>query len=462
MAVTSVLDQLSALPSMASVPRAQLEWLVAHGRVLRFDAGDVMFSKSHPPPGMYVVLSGRFSITVERGGVTSVIRRFEAGGLAGHLPYSRMTAPPGDVVADEPVDMLLIASDDIGEMTARCYDFTALCVHEMVDRARAFKSDDLHREKMASLGRLSAGLAHELNNPSSAIVRSAKEMDACRQEVADAARALGAASLGGAQLEAVGALEAAAASAGPPRSSLEQSDREDAIARWLDDHGVEASLALPLAGTALELAALDRADGSLARDQLAAALRHVAANAAARQLTDEIAHAATRIHTLVAAVKKHTHMDRAPIVEAVHLHGHLTDTLTLVAGKARGKTVTLELQVEPDLPPVRGVVGELNEVWLNLVDNAIDAVRETGRIAVTARRERDAVVVRVIDDGAGIAEGDRARVFEPFFTTKPVGQGAGLGLDVVQGIVRSHGGSVDLQSMPGRTEFRVSLPIFGR
>jgi signal transduction histidine kinase len=456
------LDQLSALASLASVPRQQLEWLVAHGEVRRVEAGQVAFPKAEPLPGLFVVLSGRLSIRVSKGGMTRVVKETQAGEISGHLPYSRMTTPPNDVVADEPTEMLVISGEHELEMTQQCYDFTALCVHEMVDRARAFKSDDLQREQLASLGRLSAGLAHELNNPSSAVERSSKEMDACRLEVAAAARVLGSTGLSAEQSAAVAAFETAASkAAGGTRSALEAADHEDAISDWLADRGLAQAVAEPLASTAVTMADLDQLDAALNRTQLMAALRYVAANVTADHLTGEIVNAATRIHLLVAAIKKYTHMDRAPVADTVHLEESLSDTVMLTKGKARAKSVTLDLDVEADLPSVRGVVGELNEVWMQLVDNAIDAAPESGSVLVKAALEQGSVVVRVRDNGAGIPDADRGRIFEPFFTTKPVGQGSGLGLDVVQGIVRSHGGSVEVNFRPGCTEFRVSLPAVG-
>jgi signal transduction histidine kinase len=456
----SLVQRLAALPTLASIPRAQLEWLAAHGDVQRFNPGDVLFVKGQSViADLWIVLSGQFSIRVDRGGISRTVREWRPGAVSGYLPYSRLTKSIGDIFADEPLEVLAIPNDDVRQMTRECYEFTELCVHEMLDRARQFKIDDLQREKLASLGVLSAGVAHELNNPSSALARSAKELAACRAELVDAARELGIAGLSPPQRAAVQALEQAGdTGAADLRAPLDRADREDVITDWLDAHRINPALADPLARSTITVPQLDAAVAVLAAPRLALALRYVAADLTARRLTTEIEKAAERIHVLVAAVKKHTHMDRAPALDAIRLEESLSDTLMLIGSKARNKSITLELKVDVGLPAVQGVVGELGQVWLNLIDNAIDAAPEGGHVTVTAGRERTSAIVRVIDDGGGIAAADRDRIFEPFFTTKPVGQGSGLGLDVVKSIVRAHRGSVEVTSRPGHTEFRVCLP----
>jgi signal transduction histidine kinase len=361
-------------------------------------------------------------------------------------------------VADERTEILLIAGSSVRELARQCYDLTALCVHQMVDRTRLFKSDDLQREKMASLGRLAAGLAHELSNPSAAAARSARLMDGCRREVVAATRTLCAAGLTGDQLAVVEGLEAQAAVEPVARSPLEAADREDEVIEWLERRRLDPALAESLASGSVTAGDLETLASALPVDSVPAAVSYVAASTMSSRLTREIAHATQRIDVLVSAVRRHTHMDRAPLVDAVDVHSTLADTLTLADSKARAQTISLALHVEPDLPAVRGDAGQLNDVWMQLVDNAIDSTSSGGRVTVSARRRGDDVVVCVTDDGPGIPKEDQTRVFEPFFTTKPVGQGAGLGLDVVQRVVRSHGGLVELSSQPGRTEFRVTLP----
>ena len=456
-----LIERLAALPTLASVPREQLEWLAAHGEVLNFQPGESLFTKGQSViADLWIVLAGRFSIRLERGGMARVVKEWKRGDLSGYLPYSRMSTAPGAVTVEEPLEVLRIANADVRQMTRDCYEFTALCVHEMLDRARQFKSEDLLVQKLASLGVLSAGIAHELNNPSSAVARSAKELEQARAEVVSAARALGAAHLSERQQAAIDVLDHSEDTAAADlRSPLDRADREDAIAEWLDSRGVDPGLAEPLAHTTVTTAQLDAAAGALDGGKLVLGLRYVAANLTARRLTGEIVKAAERIHELAARVKKQTHMDRAPVVDAILLEESLADTLALIGSKARSKAVTLELKVEPNLPRLQGVLGELNQVWLNLIDNAIDAAPEGGHVTVAAGHERDSIVVRVIDDGPGIAAADRDQIFDQFYTTKPVGKGTGLGLPTAQTIVVSHRGTIQVETRPGRTEFRVCLPV---
>jgi len=192
-----------------------------------------------------------------------------------------------------------------------------------------------------------------------------------------------------------------------------------------------------------------------------ATVRWVAAGCTVRGLARDIERAASRVHALVTAVKGFTYMDHATAPEPVDVAKGLTDTLAVMAAKARGKSVSVTLKLPTDLPRVRGFGGELNQVWANLVDNALDAVSQGGRVMVTARTEGHKVVVSVIDDGPGIPADVKNRIFDPFFTTKPIGKGTGLGLDIVRRLVHQNDGLIDVESVPGRTEFRVALPVVG-
>jgi signal transduction histidine kinase len=457
---SDLVSRLAAHRTLGAAPRHELEWMAAHGRLRRVSAGDVLAPKGESIDTLHVVLSGRYSIWANRGTGPRKVMEWRGGDVTGLLPYSRMSRAPGDVIAEEPTEILDLHRDYFPALIRECQEVTAILVHVMLDRARHFTSTGLQAEKMVSLGNLAAGLAHELNNPASAVVRSAKGMAECLVEAEKTSLELGAARLPPAQLAAIDQLrhlcvDAVARSARP---ALEQADREETIAAWLDEHGVALAAAQALADSAVTLAALDRAAALLDRPTLDLGLRWVAANCTAQMLVADIEVAATRIHGLVAAVKGFTHMDQASVPGLIDIRQGLADTVTVLRAKARSKGVSVDLAVEPDLPAVEGFAGELNQVWLNLIDNALDAVAERGRVEVTAGRVRSSLVVRVIDNGPGIPPEILDRIFDPFFTTKPVGHGTGLGLDIAQRLVRRHEGEIDVESRPGRTEFRVTLP----
>jgi len=236
-------------------------------------------------------------------------------------------------------------------------------------------------------------------------------------------------------------------------------EREDAIADWLADHGVDGDVAGPLAETSVTLATLDQAAIALSGPLLSAVLRWAAAGCLVRGLAGEIQDAATRISGIVAAIKGFTHMDQATVAEPVDLQQGLSNTVAVLKSKARAKSVAVTVSVAANTPRVLGFIGELNQIWANLIDNALDAVPESGHVDITVRTERQRVVVSVIDDGPGIPVEIRERLFDPFFTTKPVGKGTGLGLDIVRRLVIHNAGEIDFETAPGRTEFRVWLPV---
>ena len=458
---TDLVDRLAEHKTLGKAPREELAWLASHGSLRQLDAGQVLSSKGAKVEGLFVVLSGRVAIFVDRGAGLHKIMEWREGDVAGLLPYSRLVSPPGDSVAQEPSTILAVHRDDLRAMIRECHEVTSILVHTMVDRARAFTSSDLHDEKMVSLGKLSAGLAHELNNPASAIERSAALLKNRLEDAERATRALGASRLTDLELAAVDAMRDSCAFTRLQgvRSPIEQAEREQAIADWLTDHDLDAATTEALSETAVTLEALDLLAGAVEGPTLNAVLRWAAEQCSLRSLASEIQEAAVHISGLVTAIKGFTHMDQATVAEPVDLTRSLDNTVTVLKSKARAKSAAVVVNVEPGLPRVRGFVGELNQIWGNLIDNALDAVPASGRVEVLANREQQRVVVRIVDNGPGIPAQIRERIFDPFFTTKSVGQGTGLGLDIVRRLVRHNDGEIAVESQPGRTEFRVALPI---
>lgn len=461
MIAKDLIDRLAEHRTLGAAPQSELEWLVAHGSIRTLNAGDVLSRKGHPVEGLYIVLSGHLALFADRGAGPTKIIEWRGGDVTGMLPYSRMVTPPGDVTALEPVEILAIPRGHLTAMTRACCEVTSILVHIMVDRARLFTSSDLQNEKMISLGKLSAGLAHELNNPCSAMERCAAMLEDRLEESEEATRDLAAATLSDAQISAIEAVRGSciAQQHHRVRSPLEQCDREEAIAEWLAKHGLNTANAPILADTEVTFELLDQLVAAVERPTLNAVVRWVAAGCAVRNLTSTIQDSAMRISSLVTAVKGFTHMDQANVAEPVDLGLSLRNTVAVLNSKAREKSVAVTLELEADLPKVRGFAAELNQVWGNLIDNALDAAVNGGRVQVLANRANQSVVVRILDDGAGIPKEIRDRIFDPFFTTKPLGQGTGLGLDIARRLVRHNDGAIDLESQPGRTEFRVRLPV---
>lgn len=455
-----LIERLGEHRLIGDVPPAELGWLADHGTFREHRAGEVVIPhEAEATEGMMLLLAGRIVMYTTRGGERRKAMEWSPGHVIGLLPYSRMKTPPGDLISDTDSELLLVRRELFPELVRECHETTSRLVHVMIDRARIFTKTDLHDEKLASLGRMAAGLAHELNNPASAVASGSRSLVEQLLEAEQASRALGAAGLNEEQLAAVDRLNLVCSErSASVRSPLEQSDFEESILDWLEDHGVGTDHVDALAETDLTLETLDELAGLLEGEALDAALRWVAVVSSSRALAIQVEEAASSIHDLVRAVQGFTAMDRALAAEPMDLASGLRTTVLVLRTKAKEASVGLSLEIEDGLPRVNGFVGELNQVWVNLIANAIDAVDENGTVTVRASREDGVVVVRVIDDGPGIPEEIRANIFEPFFTTKKVGEGMGLGLDIVRRLVQRNDGVIQVDSEPGRTEFRVRLP----
>lgn len=460
MADPTLLTRLAQHRSLGAAPPNEHAWLAEHGNPQTFVVGDVVTRKGESATSMMIVFAGHLVIRVDRGAGAHKIFEWRAGDVGGLVPYSRGASPPADAVVEAPMETLMIPREKFPELIRECPVVTATLVHTMVDRARTFTQGDYRDEKLITLGKLAAGLAHELNNPASAAVRSAKALTEALAGAEAAARRLGAARLTDAQLSVVDGVREVCSGSGPSlaTSVVARADREDAFAAWLVAHKASERCALPLADTAITLGALDSLAATVGQDALDAALQWIAAGCQVRTLASQIEASASRISGLVGAVKGFTFMDHAPTPEPVDIRRGITDTLTMLGAKAREKSVEVTVGFPDNLPRAHGVGAELNQVWMNLIDNALDAVAMGGHISVTAGETPGRVVVRITDDGPGIPAAIQRRIFDPFFTTKEVGKGTGLGLDIVRRLVQQHEGEVEVDSRPGHTEFSVTLP----
>jgi signal transduction histidine kinase len=454
-----LVNRLAGLPNLDSIPRQELEWLVNHGHFEEYEAGTVIAPKEKRIEKLWIILSGHITVHRDRGAGPRRVTEWYTGNVTGMLPYSRMTGPPGDNYLEGRSELLSIHEKHFPEMIRRCPVFTAYTVHSMLDRARSFKASDLQDEKMISLGKLAAGMAHEINNPASATVRGAKQLLESLAEADAASFAMGTAGLSNDLFNSIQQVRSAclAKPHGNILSPIQQADREEEIGDWLRRHHMDPIYAESLATTTVTIDLLDKLENMTTNDTLPVAVRWIAAGCTTHSLAIDIINASTRISELVAAVKRFTYMDKSAKQESVNVEAGLRDTIRVLASKAKSKKATITIDVEADIPHVHAIGNELNQVWLNLIDNALDAISESGNINISAREELGRVVVRVVDDGPGIPPDIIPRIFDPFFTTKPPGEGTGLGLEITRRLVKTNRGDISVQSRPGKTEFRISL-----
>jgi signal transduction histidine kinase len=348
------------------------------------------------------------------------------------------------------------------ELVQKMPELVARLVGIMSDRIRETTRVEQQRDRLAALGKLSAGLAHELNNPASAAKRATTQLRDLLKQVKDAAHALGARELTQAQRAEIEKLEASLVQKdGPPPDALTVSTLEDQLDTVLRSHGQNDlwQLSANLARKGATPALLESLFASLDPDTARAALCRISASLEIYGLLNEIESSTSRISDLVRAIKEYTFMDQAP-VQSVDIVRSLETTLTIMNHKLK-RGVTVERDYHPVPLLVDSFGSELNQVWTNIIDNAVDAMHGSGTLRVRTSRDDGSVVVEIGDTGPGIPDDVQPHIFEPFFTTKGVGEGTGLGLDTVQRIVRKHQGSIQVHSKPGDTRFRVQLPVAG-
>lgn len=443
-------------------PEEDLAWLASVAEERTFEVGEQPFDRGDKAEEMFIVLGGAFQITTVQNGQRLPFGTIRTGEISGLLPFSRMTEFAGEGEVIEDARIAALHKDRFWEMMERMPEVGQRLVARMTDRVRESSRLDQQREKMLALGKLSAGLAHELNNPAAAIRRGASDLRERFGMLMPLVSRLVGHGLSPDQVEAArAAFRTCVAPTPGTQSALERSEREDELADWLEDHGVPHAyvVAEVLAEEGATPGALDHLAGTVPEAALGDVVLWIEKGMAVERLVGEIERSAGRISDLVASVKAYSHMDRAAERQSTDVHAGIDQTLTMLGHSIKKKSLSVERAYGDDVPEVCVFPGEINQVWTNLLDNAIDAAPEGGHLRIATRAEGRLVCVDISDDGDGIPADVLERIWEPFYTTKPPGSGTGLGLDVVQRIVAQHEGRVDVASETGRTTFTVCLPI---
>jgi signal transduction histidine kinase len=470
MSTPIAVDELRDLFLFSGLTDWQLEWIAQRAEVRTFPAGTNVFRQGEPPDALWILLDGRVRLSRQAAGEEVTISETSQPGVYAGATRAFANSPEPSyqtsLASLEPSRFLRIAAADFATLMQEWFPMAVHLLDGLYVGIRTTEATVRQREHLAQLGHLAANLAHELNNPAAATVRATAQLRTRVAGMRQKLSMIASKDIDRALLARLVALQEAAveraAKQRAPLTALQESDLEDTLADRIDELDVAGSyeLAPVFAAAGLDTAWLDEVVDEVGRDALEGALRWLAYTLETEALMDEIEDASSRISTMVAAVKQYSHLDQAAHQE-VDLHPGLDSTLVMLGHKLAG--VRVERDYDRDLPPVPAYASELNQVWTNLIDNAVDAMNGHGVLRLRTARDGDHALVELIDQGPGIPEEMGDRVFEPFVTTKPAGQGSGLGLDNAKRIVeRRHGGTLSFTTGPGGTTFTVRLPLASR
>ncbi|MDJ0691735.1 MAG: ATP-binding protein [Xenococcaceae cyanobacterium MO_188.B32] len=458
-------EELLRLELFQHLPQTRIDWICDRACPLELSKGDTLVTEGDPPRGFFVILAGSIGISRLSNGIAMPIGQHDAPAFVGEIPVLTEQPVPVTLCALTDCRVYEIAGEDFLELVHECRDFERTIFRTVQKRIKGLESFIQNREKMAALGNLAAGLAHELNNPAAALVRALKDVTPALLELQRMNLVYGQHNVDeehtqqwlevrdrGYDIIMKGGLD-----------SLAISDREEELLDWLEDYEVEEAwkLAEPLAAGDVHPETLDtlmerwRNDPTELREM---GIHWLALSFDVMSIIQAGLRGAERISALISSMKSYSHLDRGE-QQVVDIHEGIEDTLRLFSYKLK-HGIEIKRNYDRNIPKITAYGSELNQVWTNLIDNAIYAMDNDGKIEITTSSYKDRVMVTISDSGAGIPDDVRSRIFEPFFTTKPVGKGSGLGLDIVRRVVENrHKGTISCASEPGNTTFTIGLPI---
>jgi signal transduction histidine kinase len=451
--MTSASGVLRQIEIFSDLREDQLEWFASSADEISLDPGDVLLREGDPADALFVLLEGEVRGRRETGGSDAPGFVGRAGQVTGMLPFSRMTQFPLTARATTHARLLRLKKERFPEMLQQIPELLPRLIGVLADRIREYSRAEQQRDKLSALGKLS---------PASAAGRAAEGLRDYMRELRRVNKTLDDAALSFDERALVVTIEEKLLdqmASAPPLDALEQSDREEELASWLKAHKIpnEARLASGLVEAGIDGAAMERLGAKFRGEILSQVFERIVSSIGAERLTREIEASTGRISELVRAIKEYTYMDQAPEQE-VDVHNGIESTLTMLKFRLK-HGVDVRREFDPKLPRIFAHGSELNQVWTNLIDNAIDAMGGKGELLIRTSRELDYVLIEVIDNGPGIPDAAKPHIFEPFYTTKGVGDGTGMGLDTVYRIVRAHHGDISVDSTPGHTNFQVRLPL---
>jgi signal transduction histidine kinase len=443
-----------------------LQWILDHTNYNEYEDGTALRKLGEAQNEMFFLLEGAVNFYMDVNGRQVYYFTFAndaaTGGVSGLLPYSRMKTSPGYAYASGHVKAVMMHKVHFPELEHRSPELIQRLVGYMTERARLFATIQLQREKVSALGKLSAGIAHELNNPASAISSIASELLKKMQLNYELTEKLLAQGVKATDIQTINDLVTAKSKEGKAKlTALQKIEREDALRDWVEEYcpQLDCDITETFMDAGFSNEDLESIRSGSNKEAFAQVLRWLENLLSSQRLLNDLGEASSRISTLVGAIKSHVHMDRTNELQLTNIHNDIDNTLTLLGYKLREKNIVVNKTYCRDLVEIPAYVGELNQVWTNIIDNAIYAVDKNGELTIETSCNSKDVKVKIIDNGGGIPKEIISRIFDPFFTTKKVGQGTGIGLDIVSRIIKRHNGDIKVYSEPGRTEFDVCIPV---
>jgi len=462
------IEELKKVVAVKDLPDELLQWIIDHTAYYEYEDGSLIRKFGDPINEMYFLLEGGIDFYMDVNGRQVYYSSFgndtASGGVSGLLPYSRMKTSPGYSYAAGKVRTLMMDKKHFPELEHLSPDFIQRLISYMTERARQFATVQLQHEKVNALGKLSAGIAHELNNPAAAINRISAELNKKVKSNYELTENLLRQNINAKQIESIRQLveKKQKDKTGITRlTAMQRMQTEDDIEDWLHTKGLnkKREAAETFVESGFSIKDLESILTGSNKDVVEPVIYWLENLLSSQRIIKDLEEASTRISNLVTAIKSHVHMDRTNELQPTNIHKDIDNTITLLGYKIREKNITINKTYCKDLVDVPAYIGELNQVWTNIIDNAIYAVDKNGELTIETTCDSKNVKVKIIDNGSGIPKEIMSRIFDPFFTTKKVGQGTGIGLDLVNRIVKRHNGNIKVESVPGRTEFAVCIPV---
>ena len=461
------IEELKKVIALSDLSDEHLQWILDHSEVMEYEDGELVARTGEVAEWMYIIVEGKIDFYMNVNGNLVFYYHFAndetTGGVTGLLPYSRMKTYPGNSIAVGKIRGLRLHKKYFQELEQLYPEFIQRLISYMTERAKSFATTQMQLEKVSALGKLSAGIAHELNNPASAINRISYELTnrlflnieltekMLRQNI---------------NADHINYFRKRIESKNNPQkqklSALQRMNKEDQLMNWLEAKGlpVDQQVVQTFTEAGFSGEDLETLDQNIPADNLAQILFWIENLLSSQRIIKDLEEASARISNLVGAIKSHVHMDRTNALQPTDIHRDIDNTLTLLGYKLREKNINVKKLFCADLAEVPAYVGELNQVWTNIIDNAIYALNKGGELTIETTCDTKNVNVKIIDNGAGIPAEILSRIFDPFYTTKKVGEGTGIGLDLVKRIIKHHNAEIKVNSKPGRTEFLICLPLY--